>query len=516
MKKPSVPASVRVAVYARASVSRSLEFDSVTAQVEAISAYVDSQRGNGWVRLPEPYVDDGFSGGDTDRPAFTRLVADIDAGKVDVVASYKVDRVSRSLADFTAFMTTLERKGVGYCSVTQAFDTRSSMGKLVMNVLASFSEFERSQIAERTKDKIAAARKKGYWTGGRPPLGFTVTDKQLVIDASEAATVREIFRLFLEHGGLVSTAEELNRRGIRNKSWTNQQGRAVRGAAFDKCSLRGLLVNPLMVGLIRAGDELVRGRHEPIVDAATFEAVARALRERRKPYRAVVGRYGALLTGILRCARCGAAMTHQVSIKANRAYRYYTCVSIQKQGAAACRGSRAPAAALEDAVVSRIKALGTDPTVLTATLIAAQQAKRAQEPELVAEARRLTNERTTIEGQRRNLLDALANGGPGANTIAGRIGELDEQLGRLQQRHGEVTAQLAALATGNIDETAIRDALRDFDGMWNELIPRERARVLRLLLEQVSYSGTDGEVRLLFRANGIEALGTELRTRRPA
>jgi site-specific DNA recombinase len=516
-KSPTTPTpQTRVAIYTRQSVASDLEFGSIDAQREAVEAYIASQRGEGWVALPDRYDDHGFTGGNTDRPAFQHLVADVEAGKVDIVAAYKIDRVSRSLTDFTNFMATLERRGVGFVSTTQSFDTRTSMGRLTLNILASFSQFEREVVSERTRDKIAATRKRGMWTGGRPPLGFDVRDKQLVVDVAEAETVRAIFQLYLEHGGLVATVAELERRGIKNKSWTNRAGKHVRGAAFDKSSLRALLVNPLLVGKIRCGAEVVDARHEAIIDAATFDEVARALREHRRAPRANIGKHGALLSGILQCARCGSAMTTATNTRGSRLYRFYVCQSIFKHGAAACRGSRAPAGELEDVVVSRIRAIGTDPTVLTSTLAAAQQARAAQQPELVAESRRNANERMQLSVQRTNLLDALQHGGVAAGSIAGRLAEVDGQLGRLQQRHHEVTQQLADIANATVDEPAIRSALQQFTNIWDELVPHERHRVLRLLIDEVRFDGQAGEVTIEFRDNGIRALGREVTERRPA
>lgn len=505
---------MRVAIYTRQSVASDLEFGSIDAQREAVEAYVQSQRGEGWVALPERYDDHGFSGGNTDRPAFQRLVADIEAGKVDILATYKTDRVSRSITDFTAFMAKLERLGVGFVSTTQSFDTRLPMGRLILNVLASFSQYERETIAERTRDKIAATRRKGMWTGGRPVLGFDVGAHGLVVNDAEAVTVRMIFELYLEHGGLVATVAELQRRGIRNKSWTNKAGKQVRGAAFNKGTLRGLLTNPLYVGKVRCGSDLVDGRQEAIVDHAVFDEVAFALRDHRRVGRAP-GKWGALLSGILRC-RCGAAMTHTTTTRGTRTHRYYTCVTLQKRGAAACPGSRAPAAEIEDVVTSRIRAIGRDPDVLLATVTAARQTRTARQPELVAESRRLAQERTDLAGQRKNLLDALQNGGVAANAIAGRLAEVDEQLSRLEARNAEVGAELAAAANDPVDEAALREALQQFTPVWDALIPRERARLLRLLIEEAVYDGQAGDLEIRFRDLGIKALGREICERRTA
>ncbi|MCC7399426.1 MAG: recombinase family protein [Planctomycetes bacterium] len=507
--------TVRVGIYTRQSVASDLEFGSIEAQREAVEAYVLSQRGEGWVALPERYDDHGYSGGDTDRPAFKRLVADIEAGKVDVLAAYKIDRVSRSLPDFTAFMATLERHGVGFVSTTQAFDTRTSMGRLTLNILASFSQFERETIAERTRDKIRATRKKGLWTGGRPILGYDIRDGALVVNAVEAETVKTIFSLFLSFGGLVATVAELQRRGIRTKCWRTKAGRMMHGGNFDKCSLRGLLTNVLYVGRLRCGDEVVDAKHAAIIDVATFDAAAQGLRERRRPFRAL-GKLGAVLTGILRCARCGASMTHAATKGRSKHYRSYVCSTSMKEGVAACPGSRAPAEALEEVVIGRIAAIGKDPTVLLATMQAARDARLAKQPEMIAESRRIATDRATLSGQRRNLLDALQQGGVAVPTIAARIAELDDLLGKLQMRADEITTELAGMQTATVDETAIRTALANFTSAWDHLIPRERSRVLRLLISEVRFDGKAGKLLIDFRDNGIAALAHEVGTRRTA
>ena len=517
MKKASAatPApQTRVAIYARQSVARDLEYGSIEAQREAVEAYVASQRGKGWVALPARYDDHGFSGGDTDRPAFQRLVVDVEAGRVDVIAAYKIDRISRSLTDFTQFMEMLERRGVGFVSTTQSFDTRTSMGRLTLNILASFSQFERETIAERTRDKIVATRRKGMWTGGRPVLGYDVQDKELVVNAGEAETVRAIFRLYLERGGLVATVTELERRGARNKTWINKSGKQVRGAPFNKSVLRNLLTNPLYVGKMCCGDALVEGRHDAIVDNALFDEVALAMRTHRRPG-GQPGKWGAILSGILRC-RCGAAMTHAVHRRGHRLHRYYVCQKIMKEGAAKCPGSRAPAAEIEEVVISRVSAIGADPQVLLAAVGAAREARTAEQPELIAEARRIALDRTRLAGERENLLDALQDGGVASNTISGRLGEVDERIGKLDARNVEVSGQLAAIANDTVDEDEMREALRRFGPVWDEMLPKERARVLRLLIEEVRYDGQAGDVEIRFRELGIKALSRETAGRRSA
>lgn len=510
----SATPSVRVASYARASVSRALEFDSVSAQVEAISAYVESQRSLGWALLPAAYVDDGYSGGDVARPAFERMMLDVEAGRVDAICVYKLDRLSRSLLDFARIVDVLEKKGVSLVSVTQQFSTATSLGKLTLGILMSFAQFERETIVERTRDKVLATRRRGQWTGGKPVLGLDAVGGQLVVNQAEAEVVRLVFRIYLEHGGLVATVAELERRGLRNKTWTNRSGKRVGGTVFDKSTLRTLLTNPLYVGKVRCGDELVAGRHEAIVADSLFDEVQRALHDHRRTGRRP-SKWGAILSGILRC-RCGAAMSHATNRRGQRHHRYYVCQTIMKQGAAACPGSRAPAAEIEEVVTSRIRTIGRDPEVLLATLTAAKQARAARQPELIAEARRIANQRTELACQRKNLLDALQHGGVAANAIAGRLAEVDEQIGRLETRNAEVGAELAAITNDTVDEDELRRALQEFTPVWDELVPKERARLLRLLIEEVRYDGQAGEVTIEFRDHGIRALGHEVAARRPA
>jgi site-specific DNA recombinase len=514
--KPTTAPRLRVAIYTRQSVATDLEFGSIQAQREAVEAYIAGQRGNGWVALAERYDDHGFSGGNIERPAYQRLVADVDAGLIDVIAVYKIDRISRSLGDFTAFMAQLERSNIGFVSTTQSFDTRTSMGRLTLNILASFSQFEREVISERTKDKIVATRRKGLWTGGRPVLGYDVVDGALVINPREAEQVRAIFRTYLDLGGLVSTTAELARRGIRNKSWSNQNGVAVVGSEFDKGGLRRLLTNPLYIGRLRAGDEIVDGQHEAIVDNAVFDEVARTLRQHQRPSRVRPTKWNALLGGILRCGRCGAALAHTTKLKNGRTHRYYACTTLQRRGADACPGSRAPAHEIEDVVLRRIHAVGTDSSVLMATLSGAQRARQERLPELQGELRRVAEDRALATAQRSTLLDAIQTGSAPAETVGGRIAELDIRIATLAARAQTVQDEVTGIENTRIDETLVREALSHFDAVWEALDGDERQRVMRLLVREVAFDAVAGEVRIVFHENGITALAREATERRSA
>jgi site-specific DNA recombinase len=304
---------VRCAVYTRKSTEEGLEqeFNSLDAQREAGEAFVKSQQHEGWTLLAERY-DDGFTGGNMDRPALRQLLANIDAGKVDCVVVYKVDRLSRSLLDFARMMETFDKHKVSFVSVTQQFNTATSMGRLVLNVLLSFAQFEREIISERTRDKMAATRRKGKWSGGQPILGYDLDPKggRLTVNEDEATQVRAIFALYLEHEALLPVVQELQRRGWVNKRWTTRDGQQAGGRPFLKTGLHRLLNNVVYLGQVRYKDEVHPGEHPPIIDPSVFQRTQALLRRNGGTGGAPVrNQFGALLKGLLRCGPCGCAMS---------------------------------------------------------------------------------------------------------------------------------------------------------------------------------------------------------------
>ena len=512
--REAAPEVVRVAIYTRKSVTEGLDqdFNSLDAQREAVEAFVASQRGAGWVALEERYDDGGFTGANTARPAFQRLLRDVEAGKVDAVAVYRTDRLSRSLLDFAKLMEFFQAQGVAFVSVTEAFDTSIPMGRMVLNMLATFAQFERETIAERTRDKVVASRRKGMWTGGRPVLGFDVVEKRLVVNEAEAERVRAIFELYLDLGSLLAVVEELGRREWTTKAWTNAKGQVVRGHKLNKSSIRHMLGNPLYAGKVRCGDEIVDGNHEAIVGQETFDAVQAQL-ERNNGHERRNGRRrssSSILAGLVRCAVCGSAMSPHHTNRKGRRYCYLVCQKAQKEGAAACPGSRVPAGALEQSVVEHVRAIGRDPDLVAATIEAAKAQFEERKPDLEAEARGLDQERGRLSTERRNLVDAVAAGeGAEAPALLERLGEVEQALQEATERAEEARAELTALEAQVLDEADLRAALGSFDPVWSELFPRERARVLHLLIEQVEYDAAAGEVAITFRPGGVRTLAGE-------
>ena len=266
-------------IYTRKSSDEGLEqeFNSLDAQFEACLAYITSQRGEGWKLAPGRYDDGGFSGGTLERPALARLMADIDAGRIDMVIVYKIDRLTRSLMDFSKLVERLDQAKCSFVSVTQSFNTATSMGRLVLNVLLSFAQFEREVTAERIRDKIAASKKKGIWMGGVPPFGYLGRDRQLVIDDAEAAIVRQLFDLYREHRCIVRTKQAADRLGLVSRP---SKGRDS-GRPFSRGGVHWLLTNPVYVGKIRHGKLTYPGLHQPIIERSAWDEVQALLTSRK-------------------------------------------------------------------------------------------------------------------------------------------------------------------------------------------------------------------------------------------
>ena len=381
-KRTSQP-TVRCAIYTRKSTSEGLDqqFNSLDAQREAAEAYIASQQGAGWVCLPDHYDDGGFTGANIDRPALTRLLADVEAGKIDAVVVYKVDRLSRSLLDFARMMETFERFDVSFVSVTQHFNTATSMGRLILNVLLSFAQFEREMISERTRDKMAAARRKGKWLGGVPVLGYDVdrATRRLVINHKESPQVQNIFALYLRMGGLIPTVEELARRGWVNKRWVTRKKVVRGGKPFNKGSLHYLLTNVTYRGRVKYKDEIYEGDHEAIISDEVFGRVQALLDKNRRTRQLpkTNGCRGAL-EGLLYCAACESRMIHTYASKGTRRYRYYVCTSAQKRGWKGCPSKSIPALEIERFVMQEVHAtvpIGSASQRQWASCSTAEQAK---------------------------------------------------------------------------------------------------------------------------------------------
>ncbi len=445
----AMPKQIRCAIYTRKSTEEGLdqEFNTLDAQREAGESYIASQRHDGWMLSPDRYDDGGFTGANMDRPALKRLLADVAAGKINCIVVYKVDRFSRALLDFMKMMEILDRHGVTFVSVTQPFNTTTSPGRLLLNMLFSFAQFEREMISERTRDKMRAARRKGKWVGGNLVLGYNLSPKggALTVNLEEAERVRQIFHLYLELGSLIPLVSELEDRDWKMKTWTTRAGSQSGGSRFTKTTLHNLLTNVIYTGRVKYEGKLIEGEHERIINDQIWNEVQEKLnRNGRRGGRNVRNKYGGLLKGLVKCGSCRAGMTHTYTPKREVIYRYYVCVNAQQRGWNKCETRSVSASALEEAVVEQIRGL-------------------AQRPEVLAEILRRLEESRQVNSREQNNVPLIEPG-------------------------------------------AVQEALSRFQPLWEQLNTWERERFIRALITEVRYDGRSQTVTIGFRSEGIKAL----------
>jgi DNA invertase Pin-like site-specific DNA recombinase len=369
---------VRCAIYTRVSTDQGLEqdFNSLDAQYEASQAYIRSQAQAGWMLLRTKYDDGGYSGGNTDRPSLQRLLEDVRAGKVDVIVVYKVDRLTRSLADFAKLVELFDRHNVSFVSVTQQFNTTTSMGRLTLNVLLSFAQFEREVTSERIRDKISASKRKGLWVGGMVPLGYDTKDRKITVNEVEAERVRTIFSSYLKRGSLNLLMIHLRQQGIVSKVRTLRSGKTIGGIPFTRGPLAHLLRNRFYIGEVVFKGEILKGEQEAILDRDLFEAVQAKLDEQTNNYRGGCTSPKALLIGRI-FDDAGNRMSSTHARKGGIKYRYYlSCALLNGIAERAGSVARVPAAEIESVVVRSVREhLKLKPEIDDSTLIEAHVAR---------------------------------------------------------------------------------------------------------------------------------------------
>jgi site-specific DNA recombinase len=492
-QRDSTHSTLRCAIYTRKSTEEGLsqEFNTLDAQRDAALAYIASQKSAGWVALPERYDDGGFSGGTTDRPALKRLLADIEAGKVDCVITYKLDRLSRSLMDFATLMATFEKHGVAFVSVTQQFASNTSMGKLTLHILMSFAQFEREVIAERTRDKIAATRKRGIYSVGKPLLGYDLvaapppfSGKRMVVNEREAEIVRELFQAYLEHKSLLKVVKLCEQQGWRTKAWTASSGRVMGGQPFAKPEVSRLLRNVLYVGKVAHHQHVYDGEHDAVVDADTFAAVQQQLKVASQAGGSGQATSANPLRGLLRCKACNCSMNMSTVTrkgkKKNTTHRYFLCSNASKRGRAACPCPTLPAKDLEQFVLDQLKPLLTEDGALAAVVEEARQ-------QLADAAQRRVDELAALREQ-----------------LAGQAGcvgkDAAKERERLKRQVKALEARIAADETQHVDADEIAGAVESFDSLWAAMLPSEREQLMKAMVQSVEYDAATENVSVTCRA----------------
>lgn len=441
--------SVRAAIYCRKSNDDNLdaEYNSLDAQRDICEGFIQQHTVDSWVVVPQHYDDGGFSGGTLQRPALHRLLRDIERGLIDMVVVYRWDRLSRSSRDFNTLIDLLDRHSVSCLAVTQPMDTSNAMGRFTQTLMMGVAQLEREMAAERIRDKVAAAKRKGLYTGGPPVLGYDVDHqrKALVVNPTEAALVQDIFARFIRDGSPTRLAEQLNAEGKTTKAYTTVKGAVHHGYPWNKMHIYRLLNNPLYLGQVTHKGERFPGVHEAVITQEQWDQVHRILEinchVRAKRTRA---KTPALLKGLIRCGHCGTAMGVTFTQKPNKQYRYYLCINASKMGYQRCPVGTVAAGMVEEAVVNQLRAVFRSQELAAATF--------------------------------RSALGMVES--EGGKTITGfRERDVVEALGRI-------------------------------DPIWDALFPAEQARIVQLLVQQVTVR-EDG-IDIALRVDGLHSLVTEL------
>ena len=497
----------RCGIYCRKSHLEGLEqdFNSLDAQRDACEAYIASQSHSSWVALEQRYDDGGVSGGTLDRPALQRLLHDVESGRVDCIVLYRLDRLSRSLTDFAKLVDLFDQHEVAFASVTEQLCTATPTGRLHLHMILSFAQYEREVIAERIRDKVAAAKRRGMHCGGMPVLGFDTVDRKLVVNAEEATLVRHIFERFRSLGSATTLAKELNERGHRTKEWKIKTGATRGGRSWNKSHIYRLLNNRKYIGEVEHRGEVYDGEHDAIVERELWDDVQAILRRNRRARgNESRGKNTALLREVIRCAHCDSAMTSSFTTRHRRRYFYYRCASQMKTGESCPIGTIA-AAEVEDAVVDQLRAVFRTPEIIAKTY----HEGRVREAEEIDRLRDLEKELAknlkALREKAKRLLDADVDGN---GTLAEELQVADGDLEDLKQRLKETRADLRTLEAHSLTEADVIAALEKIDPVWAQLFPKERARIIDLLVSRVDVRPDSLEVRI--RAEGLRSLVAEL------
>ncbi len=484
----------RCAIYTRKSVEDGLEqeFNSLDAQREAGENYIASQKSNGWICVKEQYDDGGWSGGNIERPALKRLLDDVKAKKIDIIVVYKIDRLSRSLVDFAELQTIFDEYNVAFCAVTQEINTSTSAGRMMLNILMTFAQYEREIIAERVRDKIAASKKRGKNCGGSPILGYeTDSDtKKLKIVKKEAVIVKAIYEKYHDTRSLMATAQAMNELGYTTKHWFSAKGVEHKGQPWITATIYRTLTNSTYAGYVKHYDKLYDGEHEAIIKRDFWLKIQAMMKEnttgtRREKQNAV----HTPLRGLLKCAHCGGALTPTYGKSKGRKYTYFICQKSMKDANTNCPLPRIPAGDIEDAVLHQLSALLTTPTLIRETLSAVLSSEKVMK-------RKLQNEKDELNKHIKMLRESALDGDVNVT-----------ELKNAGFRNREITAQLKKLEVQTTEDDIIK-SLSDVGAMRDMLFPKARYELLHLLIRKILIA--PDKISMILQRDGMDELVKEM------
>ena len=486
--------TVRCACYTRKSsddATLDRDFNSLTSQREACENYINSQREKGWICLPEHYDDGGFSGGNMNRPAMTRLKEDIAAGKIDMVVCYKIDRLSRSILDFAELQSFFEKHNIHFVSVTQNIDTSSSSGRMLLNVLVTFAAFERDLIIDRTRAAVIGGKKRGKFCGGVPMMGYNsdpITKKLYIVD-EEAKVVRLIFEKYMALGSLKQTVTEINALGFRTREWTSvSTGKLHKAKKWDTGTVYRILSNPVYAGYTKHYDVNYEGEHEAIIPRDQWEKVQQMMSlnaGERTQYRKQVHP----LSGIVKCGHCDCALTPTYTKNHGKKYCYYICQKTNKSPDHQCELKRIPAGDLEHSILTLIAGFFHTPSVIKATLKAVKEKEQLLRENYTNDCDRLQKHLTELKK------NALQN-----DTDFDEIRKVGELLAEAKKKKAQLREPLS--------ETEIIAALGDVSGLWEFMFPSARQELVHLLIGEIRVFAD--KISLTLKVDGLKDLASEM------
>ena len=488
---------IPAAIYARKSTDAKLEqeVNSISVQCAAARSFIESQKHQGWVCVAEELCDNNQSGATLKRPALRRLMQLIREGKVKVVVVNRLDRISRSLSQFLELMAFFEEHGVALVSVTQNINTATPMGRLMLQIIMSFSEFEREIICERVTERMHAARRNGQFIGGRPILGYNIKPegRALEVDELEAIRVRKIFVLYLELRSVKAVVLELKKREWKNKQWVTKEGKVTGGSDFTISTLHKLLTNPVYIGKVTLKKETFEGQHEGIIDPETFGRIQEILKNNdlTKGQRNR-NSHDALLKGLLKCKACGTAFVHTGTKKKTKSYRYYTCSNKRLNGAHTCPSPSIPAGDIETLVSEQLMSIGTSPEL--------QETVYAQLTAAIDEKLKASEQtKTTATRQLNRITKELAS--------SREFGASESLLNHLEQKRQEAENALENVRKQSRWRKPSKDEIvavvRDMAGLWPTFNEGEKCAFVKTLIRQVEYDADEGSITLHFNDEGF-------------
>ena len=502
--KNTKPETIRCAIYTRKSTEEGLEqeYNTLDAQRDSCEAYIQSQKSRGWKIIPRRYDDGGFTGSNTKRPAYHLLIADIKADLVDVVIVYKVDRLSRSLTDFANIMTIFSKHNVGFVSVTQYFDTSSSIGRMTLNILITFSQFEREMICERIRDKISRSKKKGKYMGGQQVLGYDAVDKKLIINESEKYQIQRIYEFYSNGRSINDIVDMINNWGWTTKQWTTKKGKLVGGNKFNKQLLYTILKNPLYTGKIRYHDQIFDGEHKAIISIEQFDKVQATLKKNRVNLKNAKRKHTpSILRGILTCSSCGFKMIVIYTNNHFKKYTYYTCLNAVKNGRKKCPNKSIPTIKMDAFIVKHITTIATNPAFLNQFINEYSEKKNIALENISIEIKGLMFKLASFQTNKDNL-------GRDGN-ICSTDDTLQEHIKKITNRLDYLRKKKNTLKSSNFNAGEIKEILCQFFPIWDKLTTDEQCKVLQKLFERITWDSESESIDFHYSPLGTQLLQNE-------